>query len=573
MASVFLAIPTSAWLRGVEHIVFLTACGTVGFLALRAAWRGELTRAVAATVLAAPGARAALSSAFDAALTPMADTLSPASADTLTSLPEAPREPSTLLASLDAAAAADAGALAGAKNFGGIYHSVDHAGNADARALGALQRGVATAFLDTNALYPGLFAAARRAEAEAVRMAVDLLRGPPGACGLLTQGGTESVLLAVKAHRDAALARLGFHAAGSGSGAPPPVAAAAAAGVTLAVLAATSAHPALDKAGELFGVRVVRLPVEAGTLALSPRDLAAALAREPLPCCVYASAPGFAHGVVDPIPELAAVAAACSGSRPWGAEGVPLHVDNCLGGVLLSFLPDSAGVPDFDFRVPGVSSVSMDLHKFGLAPKGASVVAFRTAERRRACYFSTASFPGGLYATPTLAGSRSGAPGAVAWATLLFHGRAGYRRAAERVGALFARLRAAVVATPGLALLGEPHACILAFAPAPGEVFSPHALAARMKARGWALPTVQHPPGVHVAVTERLLDGGAEDAWVRALRACVGEARAAPRDPAFEGKGEAGIYGAAAVLPPGDVDVVLAKYLDIVTTVRALGER
>jgi hypothetical protein len=78
---------------------------------------------------------------------------------------------------------------------------------------------------------------------------------------------------------------------------------------------------------------------------------------------------------------------------------------------------------------------------------------------------------------------------------------------------------------------------------------------------------------VHVAVTERLLDGGAEDAWVRALRACVGEARAAPRDPAFEGKGEAGIYGAAAVLPPGDVDVVLAKYLDIVTTVRALGER
>lgn len=568
-----LSLPTSAWLRGVEHAFFLTLCGTVSVIALRNLWRGEFTRAVASVLLEAPGARAALSSVFDAALAPMADSLSPASADTLTSLPEAPREPSSLLASLDAAAAEDGARLAGGKNFGGIYHSVDHAENASARALGALQRGVAAAFLDSNALYPGLFAAARRAEAEAVRMTVDLLRGPPGACGLFTQGGTESVLLAVKAHRDAALARLGFHAGAAGSGAPPPVAAAAAAGVTLAVLAATSAHPALDKAGELFGVRVVRLPVDAETLAFSAGTLATALRAEPFPCCVYASAPGFAHGVVDPVKELAAVAAGCTGSRPWGAEGVPLHVDNCLGGVLLSFLPASAGVPAFDFTVPGVSSVSVDLHKFGLAPKGASVVAFRAAERRRACYFSAAAFPGGLYATPTLAGSRSGAPGVVAWATLLFHGRAGYRRAAERVGALFARLRAAVAATPGLVVLGEPHACILAFAPAPSEAFSPHALAARMKARGWALPTVQHPPGVHVAVTERLLDGGAEDLWVDALRACVGEARSAPRDPAFEGKGEAGIYGAAAVLPSGDVGAVLAKYLDIITSVRALGEK
>jgi glutamate/tyrosine decarboxylase-like PLP-dependent enzyme len=214
----------------------------------------------------------------------------------------------------------------------------------------------------------------------------------------------------------------------------------------------------------------------------------------------------------------------------------------------------------------------MDLHKFALAPKGASVVAFRDPQRRRACYFSTAAFPGGLYATPTLAGSRSGGPGAAAWATLLFHGRAGYRAAAERVGALFVRLRAAVADTPGLAVLGAPHACILAFAPAAGEAFSPHSLAARMKARGWALPALRAPAGVHVAVTERLLDGGAEGAWVAALRDCVAAARESPRDPRFEGQGEAGIYGAAEVLPPGDVETVLSKYLDIITSVRAIGE-
>jgi sphinganine-1-phosphate aldolase len=611
--------------------------------ALRAALRGAVGGALA-VARALPLAADALEAGLDGALDALRDELAPASATSVRVLPARARRASAIVAELRAALADDASrnGLARGTAFGGIYHVLDasgaaaaspgagnaggaaaaspgagagadadagaDAGGAAARALPlaaaaaaapgapdlhALHAAVAEMFLDTNMLYPGLFRAARRAEAESVAMAVALLRDgadgagggarAPAACGLLTSGGTESVLLAVKAHRDAALAALGF-GDGAADGAPA-VAAAARAGRVLTVVAGATAHPAFDKACALFGLRLRKLPVDGETLALAPAAVAAALDADTV--LVVASAPGFAHGVVDDVAGIAAVAGAFRGS-PWGARGVPVHVDNCLGGVLLSFLAAGAATgagarapPAFDFRAaPQVASISMDLHKYGGAPKGASVVAFRDAARRRAAYSATADFPGGLYATPTLAGSRGGAPAALAWATLLATGADGFARAAARVAAAHAALAAGIAATPGLQLLGAPHACVVAFAPARDARFSAYAVAARMEARaGWKVALLQAPRGAHVVVTERFAEpwagggggGGAwtvGEQWLADLRAAVRDAAAAPHEPAFEGRGDAAIYGAAGALPEGEVDGILRRYCDVLTCVR-----
>ena len=335
-------------------------------------------------------------------------------------------------------------------------------------------------------------------------------------------------------------------------------------------------HPAFDKACALLGLALRKVPVDAATLALTPAAAARALDADTV--LLVASAPGFAHGVVDDVAGLGALAAAHA-SSPFLAAGLPLHVDNCLGGLLLSFTPRA---PPFDFRAhPAVASISMDLHKYGGTPKGASVVAFRDPARRRAAYSVTVDYPGGLYATSGLLGSRSGASGALAWGTLVARGAAGLAAGGAGVAALHEQLRAGVAAQAHLVLLGRPTCAVLAFAPAPSARFSIHALAARMaKAGGWRLALLQAPAGAHVVVTERLGEawggegGGGEggmtvaEAWLRDLGACVAAAQAAPREAEFEGRGEAAIYGAAGVLPAGEVGEVLRRYCDVLTVVR-----
>jgi sphinganine-1-phosphate aldolase len=298
---------------------------------------------------------------------------------------------------------------------------------------------------------------------------------------------------------------------------------------------------------------------------------------------LVASAPGFAHGVVDDVVGLGCVAAGHTTS-PFGAAGVPLHVDNCLGGLLLSFTP---GAPPFDFRAsPAIASISMDIHKYAGAPKGASIVAFRCPSRRRAAYSVTVDYPGGLYATPTLMGSRSGAASALAWGTLVALGEEGLSRGAQRVAGAFALLLEGLRGIPHLKVLGTPTACCIAFTPAreEGANFSIFSLAARLqRLGGWRLALIQAPVGAHVVVTERFAEAWEEGeggdnggggvftvghAWLRDLRACVEAAQREPRDPAFEGQGEAAIYGAAGVLPKGEVGEVLKRYCDVLTVVR-----
>ncbi|RYG40361.1 aminotransferase class V-fold PLP-dependent enzyme, partial [archaeon] len=330
---------------------------------------------------ALPGVSTALEGVEAGALQALMDELVPVDATALTVLPPAPLQAQHIVRQLTDAIdqeMAESGFTEG-KSFAGIYHH-------PTGELTRCQADIASAFINTNALYPGVFKSCRKMEAETVSIIISLLKGrgivtshtacaqgadpAPHACGLMTTGGTESVLLAMLAYRDAFLER-----------------APATPRHLLNVICSTTAHPALDKACHYFGLRLFKLQPDAATQTLSPAAVADAIDAYTL--AVYASAPSFPHGVVDPIPELAALAQ---------RRGIGCHVDNCLGGVLLSFAAAEQAacgftqeegvvrIPAFDFRVPGVTTISCDMHKYGFAPKGASIIAFRDPALRRAVY-------------------------------------------------------------------------------------------------------------------------------------------------------------------------------------------
>jgi sphinganine-1-phosphate aldolase len=408
------------------------------------------------------------------------------------------------------------------KAFGGIYHAV----GAD---LDELQGKAWALFSSSNALYPGIFRAVRKMEAEIVAMTVKLLGGGDDACGALTSGGTESILLAILAYREQAKAERGVTAP--------------------EVIACATCHSALDKACHYFGVKLVKLAPD-DTYRLPTAAVKRAINRNTI--AIYASAPTFPHGVIDPIEDLAALAQ---------AHGVGLHVDNCLGGFLLSFLAKAGAMAKpFDFSVPGVTSISVDIHKYGFASKGASVVLYSSKELRRHQYTIITDWAGGLYCTPTIQGSRSGANIAQAWATLLYMGSEGYERAAREVLAVTTQLKDGISAIPGLRLMTDADACILPFT---SDVFNIYTCVDKMAEKGWDVPSLMRPAGAHICVGERT--GAIAEAWLSDLAACAAECMEAP-GAVSDGLG--GIYGMAGSLPDGEVTTIMKSYLDTLYKVK-----
>ena len=279
----------------------------------------------------------------------------------------------------------------------------------------------------TNGLDPTAFPSLLRMENDIVAAAAGLLGGGVGS---LTSGGTESVLLAVKAARDAR----------------PDV------GSPRMVLP-SSAHPAFAKAGAYLRVALDVVPIDPATLRVSISDMEAAIGPDTV--LVVASAPAYPHGVVDPVVAIAALAS---------ARGVRCHVDACFGGWILPFWRDLgvAGEP-FDFSVPGVTSVSVDLHKYAYCPKGVSVLLHRTASLREPQYFGYAGWPGYGLVNATVASTRAGGPIAAAWAVLQRLGRNGYRSLAAQALAATRGLSDAVSAVDGLSLLVVPESPVVAF--------------------------------------------------------------------------------------------------------------
>lgn len=322
-------------------------------------------------------------------------------------------------------------------------------------------------FFSENGLSPSAFPSLRRFESEVVAMVADLLHGE-GAVGTLTAGGTESLLLAVKTARDWAFAQR------------PEVR-------TPEIVMPATAHPALDKAAHYFRLRAVRVPVGEDFRA----DIAAlreAITGETV--LLVGSAPGYVHGVIDPIEAIAGLAA---------ERGILCHVDACMGGFVLPFLPKLGyAVPPFDLRVEGVTSISADLHKYGFSAKGASALLYRSEALHRHQGFEFGDWPSGRYRTETLAGTRPGGAIAAAWAVMQALGEEGYLTLVERVMTTTARLIQGINGIPGLQVWGSPAASLFGYGSRTLDIF---AVADGMVAKGWFVNRQQDPPGIHLTVT------------------------------------------------------------------------
>jgi glutamate/tyrosine decarboxylase-like PLP-dependent enzyme len=290
--------------------------------------------------------------------------------------------------------------------------------------LERLQAAIAHEYLHENYLNPFAFPSLLEMEREVVAMVADLLHGSPDS-GKLTSGGTESIFLAVQVARDHARATRDI---------PEPQ-----------LVTPDTAHPAFAKAAHYLDVEHVVVPVAAGGRADVDAIASAITERTAL---VVGSAPCYPFGVIDPIPELAAIA---------GERGALFHVDACLGGWLLPFWERlGEAVPPWDFRVDGVTSVSADAHKYGWCFKGVSVLLHRDPQLLRRQYFIFDAWPGGIYGSATTAGTRPAAPIAAAWATIRHLGEEGYLRLAAEVRDATRAFRTGIEAIDGLRITGDP---------------------------------------------------------------------------------------------------------------------
>jgi sphinganine-1-phosphate aldolase len=319
-------------------------------------------------------------------------------------------------------------------------------------------------YFSENGLGLRAFGSLAKFESEVVAMGLSLLHGGPDARGAMTTGGTESIFLAVKAARDRAAA------AGRAAGKPK-------------IVLALSAHPAFDKAAHFLGLDTVRTPLAADFRA-DPAAIAAAIDANTV--MVVASAPAYPHGVMDPIGAVATVAA---------ERGVWMHVDACVGGYIAPFARQlGAPIEAFDFAVPGVVSISADLHKYGYAAKGASTLFFADTASFSGMSYSFDNWPRGQYATNTLVGTRAGGAIAAAWAVMNYLGEAGYRRVTRRVLDTRAAYERGVEAL-GFRVFGRPELSIIAFGSPDLDIA---AIGRAMTRRGWLTGHVKNPPGLHL---------------------------------------------------------------------------
>jgi glutamate/tyrosine decarboxylase-like PLP-dependent enzyme len=364
-------------------------------------------------------------------------------------------------------------------------------------------------FAHVNVLQRDMCPSATKFEAEILSMALDLLHadavddGEPA--GLVTTGGTGSILHAVLAYREQAAAR----------------------GVTRPnFVKPETGHPAFDKACHLFGVELRTAPIDPGTTTVDVAALAELIDDQTI--AVMGSACNYPYGTIDPIPELGELAR---------ARGVGLHVDGCLGGFILPFGQELGiePIPTFDFRVPGVTSISADTHKYGYAFKGSSTLLFRDKALRNGQYFFVSGWTGGKYMSPGIEGSRSGGLLAATWAAMVQLGRDGYRRYAEAIFATAGEMMDAVRSHPELRIMGSPTFCF-SFT---SDEFDIYHVNDFMRERGWRFNGQQYPNAIHMAVTRPQTQPGVVDAFAADLADAVAHAREHRDEAPFS----AAIYG------------------------------
>ena len=379
-------------------------------------------------------------------------------------------------------------------------------------------------FSHVNALQRDMCPSATRFEAEIIAMTLDLLgageRHDSTPVGLVTSGGTASIAHAVLAYREA-----NPHVA-------HPV-----------MIKPETAHPAFAKAGHLFGVTMRVAPVDPITTQVDLDWVDEHIDADTV--ALIGSATNYGYGTIDPIEELGSLAQ---------RRGIGLHVDACLGGFILPFGRELGyDIAPFDLRVPGVTSISADTHKYGYALKGTSVVCFADRALRNAQYFYQSDWSGGKYCSPGMDGSRSGGLLAATWAAMVSLGHEGYRRYASDIFATAAAMRAAVDEHPSLRVLGRP-TFLFSFT---SDEFDVYHVQDFLATRGWRLNGQQYPNALHLAVTRPQTQPGVTDRWRRDLADAVHYAHDHRAEPAHSGA----IYGGAPGGPSNDVDAIVRFFM------------
>ncbi|KAF9264156.1 PLP-dependent transferase [Marasmius fiardii PR-910] len=355
----------------------------------------------------------------------------------------------------------------------------------------------------SNPLHPDVFPAIRKMEAEIVSMCLRLYNCPDGA-GTMTSGGTESIVMAVKTYREWARKTKGI--------------------TEPEMVIPVTAHAAFDKAAAYFKIKVHTIPVDSYTRKVDLKRVKRAINGNTI--MLVGSAVNFPDGNQDDIVALGQLASKYK---------IGLHVDCCLGSFIMPYL-ERAGLADglggryklepFDFRVKGVTSVSCDTHKYGFAPKGTSVIMYRTPELRRFQYYIFPDWPGGVYPSPSLSGSRPGALIAGCWAAMHHMGDSGYLSSC-RVIVTCARQIAETIRTsiPELYILGSPPGSVVAFGSKHPKV-NVLEVGDRMSKKGWHLNALSGPPAVHIACTRLTLQ--VVDTFINDLKECIKEAKNSP---------------------------------------------
>ncbi|MEM7019326.1 MAG: aspartate aminotransferase family protein [Pseudomonadota bacterium] len=320
-------------------------------------------------------------------------------------------------------------------------------------------------FLSANGLNMQAFPSLRRMQAEVVGMVADLLHGGNEAAGFITSGGTESLLLSVKAARERGWEQ--------GIDAPEMV-------------LPTTAHAAFEKGAKYFGVKSVRIPV-GDDFKADPEAMRAAVNENTV--LVVGSAPNYPQGVIDPIEALGEIAL---------EHDCNCHIDGCMGGMILPMMERLGDkIPLWDFRVPGVTSISADLHKYGYTAKGASVLLHRNRELRKHQTFLTENWLGGVYGSPGVLGTKSGGPIAAAWAVMNYIGEAGYLRLTKIAREAATKLMTGLRETQGIQLVGNPEVTLIAFTFDELDAF---AVGEQLRIRGWHVDQQKPPPSLHCMV-------------------------------------------------------------------------
>jgi glutamate/tyrosine decarboxylase-like PLP-dependent enzyme len=401
------------------------------------------------------------------------------------------------------------------KVSGAVYHGGGE--------LLSLYNDVFSIFPVANPLHPDVWPSLVKLENEVVAMVAGLLHGDSNVRGSITMGGTESILLAMKTYRD-------YYRDKRGITEPE-------------IVLPRSAHAAFLKACEYFNIRPVIVDLD-DEFRVDVEKVKESITRNTI--AIVGSAPNFPYGTIDPIKDLAEIAM---------DHGIGMHVDAALGGFVLPFARKLGyDVPQFDFEIEGVTSINVDTHKYGYAPKGSSVILYRNPELFRYQVYTIGDWAGGIYFTPTTLGSKPGFTIAATWAVMLYLGEKGYMEITKAMLEAGRYIINEVGKIKELKVLGKP-LWIIAIA---SDIVNPYVVMDYMSQRGWHLIGLVKPPAFHIALTYRHTLPNVKEAFISDLRESVKDALEKGQPPI----GMAPIYGMSAFLPRDQINAILREFID-----------